>query len=179
MSAKNSLAAKAARREQKLVSKQVNNSINQKPFTMELTEEMKSQENQKVGVVIDLVKKSGKSVPVLFETDRNEFYEVMETLKSIENLESQKEAWFRTLVYALMEITQIGDEFFNAAVLSIASNDACIDWFNEYQNQPVGLGIMIHEGRYGYQVLQITYDVYLEILENYKSTQKLTQRSLN
>ena len=91
MSKKNSIAAKAARREQKAASKQVNNCNNIKSEMMEREVPLQNTDVKKVGIVIDLIKKSKERVPVMFETDRNEIYEVINHIKGIKDLKVQQE----------------------------------------------------------------------------------------
>lgn len=140
---------------------------------MELNEEMKNEGPQKVGIIVELIKKSGDSIPVLFEIDRNELFEALESLRSIKDINTEKEKLFQRLVLSLMEIIPIDNSFFDAAVLCIASIDTSFDWFKENQNNPIAFGIMIHEGQYGFTLLPIKHQVWQDLLAHYKSANGL------
>ncbi len=177
MSKRNSLIEKAARRERKLANKLSQENLNPKfNFTKESTEK---NSNNKVGIVIELVMKSGESKPVFFETDRDEFFEVIENLKCEKDIESQKEGWFQILVLALMEINPVDHTFFNAAVLSIASTSAFMDLHNQYPNKPIGFSIMIHEHQYGYQIHKMSYELWQEIFNHHNSSLNLKLKKLS
>ncbi|MBN8837672.1 MAG: hypothetical protein J0I09_10450 [Sphingobacteriia bacterium] len=132
-----------------------------------------------VGVVIDLIKMNGSRVPVMFETDREEMYELINKIKEVKDLKIQQEGWFRIMAFVLSEIAPIDHSFFNAALLSIASSNACVQWFNENKNEPVAFAVMLQEGRYGYEVLQMTYKVWTEVFDHYKTTSNLRSGFLN
>jgi hypothetical protein len=170
MARRNSLKQKAARRERKLAEKQSENNLSKDNLSNELNsfdQNIKKKSNDKVGIVIDLIRKSGQSKPIIFETDKNEFFELIEKLKFEKDIKSQQEGWFQIMVLALMEITPIDHTFFNAAVLTIASTSAFIDSHNQSPNKPIAFSIMIQEGEFGCRILHLTYKVWQEILKHY------------
>ena len=178
MSRKNSLAAKAARREQNAASKQVNNCNNSKPMNMEIPEQVKNPTSQTVGIVVDLVYKSGDSVPVLFQTDRSEFLEVVESVNKIKDVEEQQKLWLAKMTFALSGIIPIDETFFRSVLFSIAASGDCIRSFEENPNSPVAFGVMIYEGSIGYNVLNMTYETWVDIFKMYKSQQNFKQNLL-
>lgn len=179
MSKKNSLAAKAARREQNAAAKQVNKSDNSKLPKMELPEQVKNPTPETVGIVVELVKKSGDSVPFLFQTDRSEFYEVLEIVNKINDIEEQKSLWFTKIVFTLCEITPIDETFFRSVVFSIAANGVCNKSFEENPNEPVSFGVMIHEGSMGINLTRIAYNVWVEIFEMNQTQKNCKPHILN
>ena len=140
---------------------------------MKLNEEIKNEGSQKVGIIVELIKNSGDSIPVLFETDRNELYEALESIKLFQDINAETEKLFQILVLSLMEIIPIDEIFFSAAVLSLASFDNTFSYFKKNPNIPVGFGIMIHEGQYGFTLLPMTYQVWQDLLAHYKSANGL------
>lgn len=140
---------------------------------MEQNKEMKNEGSQKVGIIVELVKKSGDSVPVLFETDRDELYEALESIKLFQDINAEKEKLFQILALSLMEIIPIDETFFSASILSIASFDNTFSYLKKNPNNPVGFGIMIHEGQYGFTLLPMTYQVWQDLLAHYKSANGL------
>ncbi len=168
MSKKNTLFGKATRREIRLNSKQ---SKEKKLLELDSIDELtEKQSNDKVGVFIQLFLKTGEVRPVFFETEKNEFFEITEKLKFEKDIENQKEDWFKTVVFGLMEINPIDHNFFNAVVLIIATTKAFINAHKNDPNKPIGLGLLIQEGTYGFQTIGIPYETWQEIFSQYSTS---------
>lgn len=130
-------------------------------------------DKKKVGIVIDLIMRSGESKPVLFETGRSEFKEVIEKIKEIDNIESHQEVCFQNLVLRMMGIIPFDHTFFNSAVFLIASSSIYTDYISKYPNDPVAFSIMIREDVFPHELYPMKYKVWREILNHQKKSYRL------